>query len=478
MKFTEMYPEAKEGPIEWFDPVLSIDTPLFIDPFLIYAQEDFGEDNVFQGSHDYIIDFFNYVYKIVAKSQGNPRSLYYKKALGLLHFPEVEELCLGYTSRGTGGSGSGPKLASLITDAIWEAVAAGIEEISHFEEIGILRENIGPDRISDITARLLLGRICAYTQNVCVSRGVRTAGARYPKSFFDVEKGLWVPGMFRLPRNRYSGKPIFLIPQSYIRELPTINAMDFWDYCYYNEMETLKDEFNLDISTRVSKSEIVGLARKHPDLLKSYILTVEGGQADSYDFERDPKGYIKWYDAAWRYINSHPFFSIINTPDQFIEFVGGICDRFKHYVEENRGWELLWNDDGSAKSERAAQLLFLGIVKNYCQANDIDITPEAEVGRGPVDFKVSRGSRLKTVIEAKLARNTKFWSGLKKQLPAYMRAEGVTSGFFVVIIYSDKDVERIRDIHKVLDSVNSALEYRIRVIVVDASRGKSSASKL
>lgn len=33
----------------------------------------------------------------------------------------------------------------------------------------------------------------------------------------------------------------------------------------------------------------------------------------------------------------------------------------------------------------------VGRVKRYCQANHIDISREADTGRGPVDFEVSRG---------------------------------------------------------------------------------------
>jgi hypothetical protein len=151
---------------------------------------------------------------------------------------------------------------------------------------------------------------------------------------------------------------------------------------------------------------------------------------------------------------------------------------FRHFVEENAGWRLLWNDNRTNKSEEASQLLFLGIVKHYCHANDIDISPEPNIGRGPVDFKASRGFQYRALLELKLAKNTKFWRGLRKQLPAYMKAEQVTSGYFIVVLFSDEDEKRVSGIRRAVRDVNTTSDGSIQAVVVDARRGKISASKL
>ena len=96
-------------------------------------------------------------------------------------------------------------------------------------------------------------------------------------------------------------------------------------------------------------------------------------------------------------------------------------DQFKIYVEDNGGWQLLWNDDGTPKKEIAFQALLMGVITAQCRANDIDIAKEANIGRGPVDFKFSHGYSRTVLLEAKLAKNTKFWSGLRAQLPTYLK---------------------------------------------------------
>ena len=135
MRFSEHFAIKPDKSDTWFDPVLSVDTPLFIDPFLIYD----NEKSVFRGSHTEINRFFKLMFKLIAKSAGHKHSHRYEKAMTDLVFPEIEELCLGYTAAGTGGLGSGKELGSIMASAIWEAITAGMVHIDHFEEVAILR---------------------------------------------------------------------------------------------------------------------------------------------------------------------------------------------------------------------------------------------------------------------------------------------------------------------------------------------------
>lgn len=49
---------------DWFDPLLNLDTKLFIDPFLLYNDER-GE---FVSSHAEVIRFFNHVLGLIVRS--------------------------------------------------------------------------------------------------------------------------------------------------------------------------------------------------------------------------------------------------------------------------------------------------------------------------------------------------------------------------------------------------------------------------
>ena len=52
----------------------------------------------------------------------------------------------------------------------------------------------------------------------------------------------------------------------------------------------------------------------------------------------------------------------------------------------------------------------------------MDISPEPNSGRGPVDFKISRGED-KTVIEIKLTSNNDCLHGFEVQIEEYAKSE-------------------------------------------------------
>ena len=474
MKFSEHFQIRPADNEDWFDPILSMDTKLFLDPFLLYA----NESGHFIGSHQEVVSFFNSAFQMIAKSGGDTHTLSWRKAESLLLFREVEEICLGYTGDGTSGSGSGATFAKVIAGALWEAVSAGLQEITHFEEVGILREGIGADRISDATANLLRRRLAAYTLDICQRHSVPLRTVRYRRGSFDVQSESWIPLEVQLPINPYNGKSVLLIPRHYLRDLPTINADDFWNFCYINENETLRTEFNYDIAKRVAKTKIVKIARKHPELRRKYIQSVKEMEAEPYNFSKDPNGLIKWYEDTAKHVDNFPLELHFSFVSQFLSIVDKIVGSFNHYIKENRGWRLLWNDDKTPRKESAVQDLFLGIVKHYCKANNIDVSKEADIGRGPVDFKVSQGHKFRALLEVKLARNTRFWNGIEKQLPKYLQAEDVKIGYFLVIVFDERDVKRIEGISKCIQKVEQQTGYEIKEVIVDASANPQSASKL
>ncbi len=472
MKFSDFFHCTYTKSDDWFDPILSIDTPLFIDPFLIYKQQE----GIFKDSHKEIIAFFNTQFKLLASSKGNANSIPYKKAFYSMFFPEVEEICLGYTSKGTNGLGSSSGIGNVIVSAMLEAIGAGVSEISHFEEITLLREGFGADRISDMTAGILKHRLIRYTEAICKRKNIPLIEHDFRLGKYNYTCYRWEPLKANLPFNKWNSKPILLVPKNYLRDLPTMNAVSFWDYCYINENDLLRTEFSDDISKNVDKPTIIDFARGHSAIRNNYQLYLEDQPIDPYNIEEDKHGLSKWYDSTKDYVEAHPL--SLTSQAAFHKALSTMIREFKHFIEENQGWKLLWNDGGKSKCEKAAQLLFLGIVKHYCHANNIDISPEANIGRGPVDFKFSNGYLYRSLVELKLAHNSKFWNGLNNQLPTYLNAESIDNGYFVVILFTDNDIKKTKDIHDIVSNFSKKIKRSINEVVVNALPDKLSASKL
>lgn len=272
--------------------------------------------------------------------------------------------------------------------------------------------------------------------------------------------------------------PIFLIPKRYIRPLPSINPKDYWTYCVENEAEILRSMFGEDISKNVNKEKIIYTALRQPETRERYLDYKEDRGSEPYDFPNDPKGFLEWYDHTKAWVKAHAARRTFSNTKEFLNFIDSIISDFRNYVENNGGWKLLWNENETPRREDAAQRLFLGIVKHQCKANNVDISSEPNIGRGPVDYKVSNGFIQKALIELKLAKNTKFWRGLEEQLPKYLEAEEAKVGRFVVIVFNDKELEKIKGIYQKVEALNKRLSYTLKAVIIDARRAPPSASLL
>jgi hypothetical protein len=176
-----------------------------------------------------LIEHFDNCFKLIAQGNCNRISVPYKKALRLLTFPEPKEHCPGYTRHGTGGAGGGRGYAKLIAEAMEAAIGRGLTDLRHFEELGILNEGIGPDRISDFTCNVLRARIITYTKTVAARHSLATQPIRIAGAAYDPQRVAWVAQTHNLPVNPHNRRAVLLVPQRFLRDLPTINADDWWE---------------------------------------------------------------------------------------------------------------------------------------------------------------------------------------------------------------------------------------------------------
>jgi hypothetical protein len=152
-----------------------------------------------------------------------------------------------------------------------------------------------------------------------------------------------------------------------------------------------------------------------------------------------------------------------------------IIENFRHMIEDRRYSEELYHD-GRPRAEKAAQRMFFLVAQAFCKANDLDLTPEADTGNGPVDFKISSGFSGRALVEIKLSTNGKLVAGYTRQLEAYATAEEAKLAYYLIV-----DVGQMGNRYEALMAEKNirAMEGKpLRpIFVVDGSR-KLSASKL
>lgn len=472
MRFSEAFNIERTDEDDWFDPHLTIDTKLFIDPLLLLEA-----GGIWAEAHDELIGHFVHCYGLIARSTSK-QSVSAVAARRLLTFPEPGEIGLGYTASGTDGAGGGSQFAERMADGIAVAIAAGLAQPDHIEEIGILNSGIGADRISDAAGNVLKRRFIEYTQEIARRHSVPMELHKVRHSRCVLESARWMDERVELPTNPETGKPIILVPRQVLNDLPVLNADDWFDSSLNAD---IRMDMNINVGARAKKDDIVKWARRHPDRVREWAAQqTSRDDLRGYDFEADPNGVVQWDGKPVTWASENPIqVQPVATQAQLRELIEKIIDQFRHFIEDQRGWSLLHNSDGTNKKEEAAQLVFLGMAQHYLRLFDVEIDREVELGKGPVDFKASSGASVKVLIELKKEHNGKFWNGLEKQLPSYLMSDECDEGWYVVLRFrSNKPSdERLRHLPAVVDTVARDTGRTLHYATVDA-RPKASASNL
>ena len=141
----------------------------------------------------------------------------------------------------------------------------------------------------------------------------------------------------------------------------------------------------------------------------------------------------------------------------------------KHVIEDNGGWRIFYDSDGQPfRRENDLQILY----RLVWFGTPFDIGREANDGRGPVDFKASKG-RHKTLVEVKLASNSKLETNLAKQVEIYQTSADAERAIKAIIYFTYEERQKVERILKKLGLSDSK-----DVVVIDGrSDNKPSASK-
>ncbi len=141
----------------------------------------------------------------------------------------------------------------------------------------------------------------------------------------------------------------------------------------------------------------------------------------------------------------------------------------KDVIENKGGHRLFYANEKPIRREKDLQLLF----RLTWFDTSSDVSSEVNDGRGPVDFKISRGGYDKSLIEFKLASNTSLKRNLQKQVDVYKAASDTSNALKVIVFFTDRERDKVLAILKEL-----GLENNPDTILIDGrSDNKPSGSK-
>ena len=479
-----------------FNISLINDLPLFIDPFLLFN----SEKQEYQNLHSEILRHVAFLRdQSIAKNinEGLLKSWYC--------FPEVKQTWLGYSEVGNGGRGPGIEFARALNDNL-NGIFSGfdkntISRSSHLEKLCLIKENTGRDSISDFVTNLIKGYLLEYTQNFARQHIDKSLLFEFTVRHvtFNYNTSTWSAGRFLLPFINVSGVErdyVLLTPKDLLTKDDTwINRPDlvnqFDDIVLSVSNQQLRSELNFYFAQNLPKPEytkkgkekapkkqdiataVNAVIRKYPELLDHYMKFKEdhGDEARSISEERVEEIHNLFVADLYNFIEG--LAKETDFYDKGVDTLSESYDRvlfLKDFIENKDGYRIFYRKNDVIRREADLQLMY----RLTWFATISDVTREANEGRGPVDFKISRGSKDKTLVEFKLASNTKLRQNLEKQVEIYKKAHDTDKSIKVIIFFSLDEETKVK---KVLEDLG--IDKEKYVVLVDARNdNKISASRV
>ncbi len=461
-----------------FNVSLVSDLPLFVDPFLLFN----SKKQKYQELHEAIIAYVRFL---------RDRSATGELDGGLLKawfmFSEVRQTWLGYSTLGNRGSGLGSDFASalnrnlntIFTNFGQEHVARA----SHLEKLCLVRRGVGRDNISDFTTNLIKEFLLEYTQTFARAHLATEQRREFSvgRVRFNYETETWASGVFELPV--LDDDYVLLTPRDILTKDETwINRGDFIDNFEMIARAISNDQLRAEVNNyflqqlskepkRKERREAAARAlEKFPDIIEHYIRYKEdhGDEAVAVSREKVTDSETLYVSQVRALINRLGLTAFYQQGTTYSDTHARV-QFLKTVIEDQDGYRTFYVNGQPVRAEKDLQLLF----RLTWFGTRHDVNQQVNNGRGPADTSISFGSADKTLVEFKLASNSKLLQNLKHQAEIYARAGSANRSIKVILFFTAGERARVEAILKELK-----LESNPDIVLIDArSDNKVSASK-
>lgn len=468
-----------------FNISLVSDLPLFVDPFLIFN----SRKPKYRKLHRSIVRYLKFLYK---KAKG--KTLTPGLIASWYRFPEITENWLGFSQTGNQGRGLGPRFAAELHGNLGVLFDTSrrhkITKDIHLEKLCLISEGVGRDNVSDFATNLIHGFLLEYTSAFAkkhIDPSMRRR-IQVKKVRFNYQTETWESREFDLPFHR--GHHVILTPCDLLTKEDTwINKSDLVERFDRLPEAIPNVQLRQQISNyfrqllprrhkkkRVKKSEhdhaVRETLKKFPELIDYYIKSKEerGREARKVSGERVVQSaqlYVKQLKELRDVLETSTLF--YKTEQTSYEAARARALFLKDAIE-NKGCHRIFYIKGKP-IERESDLQILYRFTWY--GTVYDVSREVNDGRGPADYKVSKGSADKSLVEMKLASNSSLERNLKRQTKIYEKASDAKRSVKIIICFSARDQRKVARILKKLK-----IDGDDSIILIDARNdNKPSGSK-
>lgn len=189
--------------LEFVDVNLNSDNKLFIDPRLIESVQNPYTSKMLRSLEVYWSEIIKGV-----RSKDDIIVRYLLSGLS-----EPNETHLGYAVKGN-GKAVGNKLVEGIFQTLKNNLAVKTGILRHLSDIELFFPEIGSDRISDMTTKIIKSVLIEFTQDQCAKYDIKTESC-IQKDIFDFRSKKWITKEVELPS--YNNKPGIFVPKTLVR---------------------------------------------------------------------------------------------------------------------------------------------------------------------------------------------------------------------------------------------------------------------
>ncbi|WP_321796448.1 hypothetical protein, partial [Caballeronia sp. J97] len=355
---------------------------------------------------------------------------------------------------------------------------------SHLEKLGLLSGGVGRDHLSDFTTNLIKGYLLKYTEDFAKKHlhSNQLKQVHVERVNFNYETRRWQSGHFVLPW--HAGDYVILTPCEILtRDEAWINQGDMLSQ-FFQLRQSLPDEhlraqvndhFLRQINERSTQDERKAAALRTIEqftmLIDHYIKWKEENASEAHvvSSKKVQETHTQFVDNIRELVLKHlvgtEFYEKGDSYEEALQRVKYL----KHVIEDNDGYRVFYVSGTPVKRESDLHTMF----RLTWYATMFDVNAEANNGRGPVDYKVSKGKRNASLVEFKLASNSSLRRNLEKQVEVYAKASQTDRSIKVILYFSDTELVKITGILRDLK-----LQDREDIVLIDASRdNKISGSK-
>lgn len=461
------------------------DLPLFIDPFLLFN----SRDRDFQQIHQEMIRYLLFLQKKSEEhgvlSSGMRRAWF--------TFSEVKQTWLGFSLSGNAGCGMGADFAqglykglnSIFKDFGEQSITKG----RHMEKLCLISTRVGRDKISDFTTNFAKRYLLQYTERFAKTYLLPEQCKEFSvgKAYYNWETNTWATERYYLPC--YNDDFVLLTPKAMLtREDTFINRNDMIrnlqeiapaipDDALRFELESYFVNVLAKKKKEMSKTEKEAAATKliqlHPELIDYYIRYKEENEDKATSISRENVREVQE-------LFNNQISQLISILDAYTDFYHIVPDAhnearkrvmyLKHVIEDQDGYRLFYSNGQPIKRESDLQIIY----RLVWFGSPLDVNRETNNGRGPVDYKVSFGAKNATLVEFKLASNSKLRNNIVKQVDIYKAAANTDRAIKVIMFFTEEEEKKV---YSILNEFHIAGSEDI--ILIDARRdNKISASNV